>query len=205
VAADKTSDGLLALHRRLLDGDPLASEEAARVLLVPLMEVTQRAYPRLDEQLITDAVVDALLDYFANPAYADQEGESKLQSFLQRAAWRNAANQYRGTRRRKFREERWLGEQDARSVEDSRALGMLVEEEDKAARSQKVADLMALLPDEHDRLVLQLRLDGERSTKSFAQTLGITHLTAAEQRKIVKQVKDRIDKVIKRGREQASD
>lgn len=57
-----------------------------------------------------------------------------------------------------------------------------------------------LLPDSSDRAVLRLRLEGERRVKAFSEVLGIAHLSAAEQRRIVKQTKDRIDKVIKRRR-----
>jgi hypothetical protein len=59
---------------------------------------------------------------------------------------------------------------------------------------------MAMLPDDGDRAVLRLRLDGERHVEAFARALGITALPIAKQRSMVKQAKDRIDKVLKRGR-----
>ncbi len=105
MAANKENDPLPALHRRLLDGDPLASEEAARFLLVPLAEETKRQYPRLDEQLINDAVVDALLDYLGDPSRADTSGGSGPRAYLRRAAWRNAANFHKSGKRRKSRED----------------------------------------------------------------------------------------------------
>jgi len=198
VAARVTGADLGALHRRLVEGDPTASEEAARLLLEPLTSVTQRAFPRLDAQVIADAVVDALLEYFVGPERAQERGVEHIQAYLQRAAWRNAANQYRGSKRRKFREQNWLQQSDVPDVEVSSPLGTLIEEEDAQAQSAKEASLMSLLPDDSDRLILRLRLAGERSTEAFARALGVDNLTIHEQRKLVKQAKDRIDKFLRR-------
>ncbi len=49
-----------------------------------------------------------------------------------------------------------------------------------------------------DPALAALVLDDERSTKKFAVLLGIAHLPASEQRKIVKREKDRIMKVFDR-------
>ena len=200
MAPDRTSEAILVLHRRLLDGDRVASEEAARLLLLPLAKETQRQFPRVDEQVVADAVVDALLDYFEEPARADRGGDVGPWTFLKQAAWRNAANLDRGGRRRKEREQRWTGEVDPSRVADRSALGRLIEGEDQAQRDRRVRQLMAMLEDDRDRAVLRLRLDGERHMEAFAIALGITGLPIAKQRRIVKQAKDRIDKVLKRGR-----
>ena len=200
MASDRTSEAILALHRRLLDGDRVASEEAARLLLVPLAEATQRQYPRLDEQSVADAVVDALLDYFQEPARVGGGPDVGPWTFLQQAAWRNAANLHRGGKRRKDREERWTGEIALSRVADGSALGKLIEGEDQAERDRRVMQLMAMLSGDGDRAVLRLRLDGERDVGVFATALGITGLPIAKQRRLVKQAKDRIDKVLKRGR-----
>lgn len=190
-------DGILALHRRLIDGDPLASEEASRLLLAPLVEETQRQFPRLDDQVIADAVVDALLDYFEHPSRAD-EGGGGPRAFLKRAAWRNAANLDRGSKRRKRREDNWMGDPSTAGVEHRSGLGMLIQAEDQAELDRRIAELEALLPEAGDRAVLRLRLAGERGVAAFASVLGVAHLSPTEQRKVVKQVKDRIDKVLKR-------
>jgi len=198
VAPDRTSEAILALHRRLLDGDRVASEESARLLLVRLAETTQRQYPRLDDQLVADAVVDALLDYFEEPARADERGHGGPWAFLKQAAWRNAANLHRGSKRRQEREQRWTGESDSSPVADDSALGKLIEGDDQGERDRRVKQLMAMLSDDADRAVLRLRLDGERHLDAFAIALGITGLPVAKQRRMVKQAKDRIDKVLKR-------
>jgi DNA-directed RNA polymerase specialized sigma subunit len=54
------------------------------------------------------------------------------------------------------------------------------------------------LPNEADRRVLALMARGERSTPTFAEALGISHLSPREQRRRVKQAKDRILQRLKR-------
>jgi RNA polymerase sigma-70 factor (ECF subfamily) len=202
VARAGESDPLSVLHYRLLDGDPLASEEVARLLLGPMAEETQSRFPRVDEQLINDAVVEAVLEYVSNPAAVGNAAD--LRAHLRTAAWRNAANLLRGSRRRGVREQLWITLETGSPVEDAEALGRLIEAEDESERRKQVAELNALLPDERDRAVLRLRLDGERKVECFSEVLGIGHLPKAEQRRIVKQTKDRIDKVIRRRREHDS-
>jgi hypothetical protein len=45
---------------------------------------------------------------------------------------------------------------------------------------------------------MQLMMEGERATHTFANVLGILDLPSNEQRKIVKRNKDRIKKIIQR-------
>jgi hypothetical protein len=60
--------------------------------------------------------------------------------------------------------------------------------------------VLGALDSETDRQLLELKLSGERKTGAFAKILAITHLPMAEQKKIVKQHKDRIDKIVRRAR-----
>lgn len=191
---------LLALHERLVARDPVASEEAARILLDPLLGVTERLYRDLDDQMVADAVVDALLDYFEEPSRADDGERVDPWGFLKSAAWRNAANLHRGRKRRNAREHKWMQDTVDDDVEHGSALGRLIGEETQDHRKGRVDELMRLLPDEGDRAMLRLRLDGERSTSAFAKVLGVLDLPLSQQRRLVKQAKDRIDKVIRRRR-----
>src|SRR5437868_5362322 len=85
-------DTLRALHQRLVGGDRLASEELSRLLLPSLLEDIARRFPRVDEQLISDGVNDAVLDYCACPAQFDVSRNVPLEEFLATAAWRNVDN-----------------------------------------------------------------------------------------------------------------
>jgi len=73
------SSQLLALHRRLCNGDRTASEEVAELLLDPLVERISRQFPRADEHWHCQAVADALLDYCARPQQFD-EGQAAQMS-----------------------------------------------------------------------------------------------------------------------------
>jgi hypothetical protein len=58
--------------------------------------------------------------------------------------------------------------------------------------------LREVLPDPVDREVLELMAEGERATARFARVIGCDDLDEAEQRKQVKQTKDRIRARLKR-------
>jgi hypothetical protein len=76
------SSQLLALHRRLCDGDRTASEELAELLLDPLVERISRQFPQADEHWHCQAVADALLDYCARPHQFDEGRGVPLVPFL---------------------------------------------------------------------------------------------------------------------------
>src|SRR3984957_12105953 len=97
-------DILRALHERLLGGDRLASEELSRLLLAPLVEEITRRFNGVDEHLVSDGVIDAVLDYCTHPALFDVARDVPLDRFLATAAWRNVDNLLTGERRRKIRE-----------------------------------------------------------------------------------------------------
>jgi RNA polymerase sigma-70 factor (ECF subfamily) len=192
------SDELFALHQRLMSGERTASEELARQLLEPLCARVQRSYPHVDEQIVADGVIDAVLEYCAAPQHTSVRTGEELRAQLATAAWRNVANAVRGQRRRRQREERFGRTLASADVEVGGSLGKLIDEEEEAVRHERVEALMSLCADESDRRVLRLRLAGERRTEAFAQALGLENLPAPEQRRLVKRAKDRIDKMIRR-------
>jgi hypothetical protein len=79
--------------------------------------------------------------------------------------------------------------------------------EDTSGSADERGDVVSLMihrlfQSDQDRRLAALIVDGERSTRNFAEALGIMDLPIAEQRKTVKQHKDRIKKVLqRRGRE----
>ena len=80
-------DALLDLHGRLLDGDPTASAEIAELVLGPLTEGFKRAFPRVEETLITDAVEDAILSYLKMPSRRSLCLQEGLHGDLASSAW----------------------------------------------------------------------------------------------------------------------
>jgi DNA modification methylase len=192
------SSQLLKLHRRLCDGDRTAPEELAELILESLVEAIIRRFPRTDEQFIWDGVIDAILDYCAQPRQFDERHGIPLDRFLQMAAWRNVANARRGEARRMAREVKAGQTHATTAVELDPVVGNLLQKEESGQLHQQGVDFMNLLQDSKDRQILALRLQGERRTTAFAEILGISHPPVEVQRREVKRAKDRIDKILHR-------
>lgn len=188
---------LLSLHRRLLDGDRVASEECAELLLEQLVGEVARKFPHTDIHLVSDGVTDALLDYWGKPFSFDLSRGVPLYRFLVQASKRNVSNLLRGEQRRKVREEKWAESLDEKVVELCVPPGNPMQNEVPLQR-QQLAKLAQAVEDPVDKKVFELRMKGERRTTEFAKVLGLTHLTVAEQRRQVKQAKDRIEKALQR-------
>jgi DNA-directed RNA polymerase specialized sigma24 family protein len=198
MSARYDSDQFLALHSRLLAGDRTASEEVASLLLAPLLQEISHQLPRVDEQIVYDGITEAILDYCAQPRQFDEKRGVPLDRFLRMAASRNVANALRGEMRRKAREEKAGQDYITSSVEFDPVVGNLLQKEETVHRQKQQAVLMNMLQDPRDQQILALREQGERKTAAFAQILGITHLPIEVQRREVKRVKDRIDKILRR-------
>lgn len=189
---------LLELHSRLLTGDRTASEEAMRLLLAPLLQQVSTRFQRIDQHIVWDGVIDALLDYCARPQQFDVARGVPLLRFLHLAARRNIMNALRREHRRKAREavagQAWA----ASHVALDATAGNLVQQEESVQRQRHQAALTAALRHPHDRQILALRLQGVRRTEAFAEVLGISHLPIETQRREVKRAKDRIAKILRR-------
>jgi len=187
---------LLDLHRRLLTGDRIASEEVVRLLHASLTQEVSAQFRQTDQHIIWDGVIDAILDYCAQPQQFDAERGVSLKRFLRLAARRNVMNILRGEQRRKVREEAaghvWV----VSSVELNPAVGNLLQKEEPTQRHRQQTALTNALQNPNDQQLLALRLQGVRRTEAFAEILGITHLPIEMQRREVKRAKDRIDKML---------
>jgi RNA polymerase sigma-70 factor (ECF subfamily) len=190
-------DPLLALHHRLLRGDRLASEELARLMLPLLQEELTRRFPRADEQLVSDGVIDAVLDYCASPQQFDPSKDVPLDRFLATAAWRNVGNLLIGERRRRRREKKAGGEKREADVALEPAARNIRREEEEQWAERRSA-ILAALDDLKDREIMALRLDGVRDTAAYARILLITDLPIQRQREEVKRHKDRITRFLRR-------
>jgi RNA polymerase sigma-70 factor (ECF subfamily) len=200
MAKSNSTQQLLILHTRLLNGDRIAPEELVRLLLNPLSRELGRKFPHTDEHLVCDGVTDALLEYCAKPSNFDASRGIPLDRFLAQAAWRNLANIVRGETRRKGREKRAVFDLPCDEfVELDPAAGNFLQEEE-IRRQQQAAELLEKVKDSVDKRVLELQLKGERRTKEFARVMNISHLSVEKQRREVKRAKDRIDKLLKRSR-----
>lgn len=190
-------DTLLQLHKRLLAGDRLASEELSRVLIQPLIEEMTRRFRGVDEQLASDGVIDAVLDYSARPAQFNPARDVPLDRYLATAAWRNVDNLLTGERRRKHRE-RKVGSKKREADVALDPVAWNIRQEELQELKEKEAAMFAALDNPKAKEILRLRLDGVRDTASFARVMGITHLPVARQKEEVKRHKDRIIRFLRR-------
>jgi DNA-directed RNA polymerase specialized sigma24 family protein len=189
---------LLEMHRRLLAGDRTASEAVMRLLHASLTQEVSAQFRQIDQHIIWDGVIDAMLDYCARPQQFDAERGVSLKRFLRLAARRNVMNILRGEQRRKVREEAAGHAWAAANVELDPAAGNLFQKEESAQRQRQQTALTNALQNPNDQQLLALRLQGVRRTEAFAEILGITHLPIETQRREVKRAKDRIDKMLRR-------
>lgn len=194
------------IHLRLLNRDPVAPEELARLYL-PLVQKRVRARARAhgvnDEDLVSDATADAVLGYIKNPSQFNPALASLL-FFLTFSAERDLINLLR--RHRRVREAEILStDVELRADEGNRkeesAFVLPNPEKQIIARidvGRRVASLNEKMSVQ-DRSLLQLLKTGERRTESFATILGITHMPIDKQRLEVKRHKDRLKKLVRTG------
>lgn len=187
------------LHRRLIEGDPVAPLELAERYLLPLKEQFRRRYPdiyRREPTLVEDAVTDAVLNLAASPERYDPERLSLLR-YLAMAAGGDVLNAWDKERRRVRRE------QPATDVElELFCRNEWIEEAMEGTDFPELPrdwreQIASAFPDQQDRQLLALLLKGERRTESYVRILG---LVSGEEDTIraVKRHKDRIKKRLQR-------
>jgi hypothetical protein len=187
------------LHQRLLDGDLVASQELAAAFLLVVVDRLKQRFPGLDdESLIFDAATDAILSYAERPSQYKPDG-LRLLAYLVMSADGDLKNALRRHQRRAHRE---LSMSDVELLLDARN-----PEEDKEAYPEHAVGpevngvarrVREVIPDPVDQQFIDLMIQGERRTDAFAKVLGIADMEVKQQRKIVKQHKDRLKKRLTR-------
>lgn len=184
------------LLRRLREGDPTAPAACCERYLPVLLG--DRRWVRADVRdphLIEEAVHTALLDFVKAPERYDP-ARLPLLRYLGMAAHNDLLNllnreQRHGRRRAPLEavdllQHAWNDEREEPELPG----GMDQKEVEQRLRER--------LPDERDRTAAAMMLDRVRRSAEYAQLYGLTHLPPEEQRRQVKQIKDRLDKVMKR-------
>ena len=200
MAAEARDDYGEELHRRLVEGDPVAPSELVESYMERLVRrVCAKAQVTDDDARVQDAVTDALLAYAREPTKYSP-AKSSLSTYLTMSAYGDYLNMLARDRRRSNREvplevvelrpldrNSWI-----EAVEDT-----VVEREGnltprhRALLWQRVSEQF---PDPTDRRLLSLMLDGERRTAAYSAVLGIQNADHDEQRRVVKRHKDRLTK-----------
>jgi hypothetical protein len=218
---------LFVLHERLVSGDPSPLGDMAKMVLEPLTQQLRQkfpgsSFPQVDDHLLMEKAADALLEYGAAPSQANATSGAGVLGFLTLRATSRVKNALRRERARQRTEGRYAhglgprvrGEPN-NPVELRLVHGEYAEEPPEARVPAPVAkDVTEVLEGqdrrenvlqgvgiELDRLILQMMLDGIRSTAAYAGVLGIAELPVEEQRRIVKRHKDRIKAAASRRQE----
>ena len=156
----------------------------------------------MDEAFVKDAIADAVLAYIENPASFKTE-KARLFSYLVLASIANLKTLLGKATRLSLREVSLDVEHSGKSenyivdVPDPNGLGeqRLVD----IMYGKRVArQLFSEIVDPTERKLIGLVVDGVRETAEYAEVMRIGHLSSAEQKKAVKQAKDRLLKQLQR-------
>lgn len=197
------------LWERLRSNDPVASSDLCVCYYEWLIAALARRYPWVDPHDVATAAHDALVNLIKNPTSYDPTRQS-LDAYLRMSADGDLKN--RLSREQRHRRRR----ADLEAVEASAEIGnyhqgglddpeaVVIAQETVAERRRRQQEELerlrrssALTPEE--QTVLDLEQAGEHRTEIIARALGWDGLPLPEQRRRIKQVKDRLKKRQQRG------
>jgi hypothetical protein len=172
---------LAMLHAQVLAGGGDSALLAVIVTLRPrLVRRLRLTFRNAGFDVVDDAIQEAFIDYSLRPSRFRPEREQTLEQFLHMAAWRNVANAVAADSRRRGRELQYV--LAARDRQQSPHLPEAL-----------IASLLPGSPiDCPERKALEAWIDGERRTQFLAVALGVGGCSPSQQRRTVKQFKDRV-------------
>ncbi|MGA9306243.1 MAG: sigma factor [Candidatus Sulfotelmatobacter sp.] len=180
----------LALHERVLNGDPVAPVDAFQAFTDPIVNALVHDLFCTDDEAY-DSGIDALLAYLEEPSRYDHN-RGRLSTYLTGIAKKKAIDRLRSRTARKRREEDYAINIELRAANPNEITEVQL---DARILWRKVEETV---PSERDRRALGLILSGERSTNLLAEALEITGLPTPEQQHEVKQHRDRLLKILER-------
>jgi hypothetical protein len=203
--AHPTRDEELDLHRRLVEGDPVAPSELAdkylHRLILFLRKTNDSGFPR---NFIEEAAGDSIVSLVKSPIAFDPSrtvAAQPLFAYLKRAAQRDLINilnkEKRHQRGRQSLESVELLS-SARNYREEDPAESLERREEAEKADNKVLSLVRRGLSAEQQQCLALMAQGERKTAAFAKALGIEDLSKNEQRIKVKRVKDMLKQRIRR-------
>jgi RNA polymerase sigma-70 factor (ECF subfamily) len=183
------------IHARLISNDPIAPSELAEIFIEPLSRALQKKFPKVNSDQIADAVTDTLMDYIKAPEKF-KPAKRSLKGYLIMSATSDLINAIEKENRKKLHEfptdNVELHEFGGNVIaKPTNPVTMLVTESLRA-------DIRNQFDNEVDLEMVDLILDGERSTTAFAKILQIENLPIIDQKREVKKHKDRIKKRLRR-------
>lgn len=185
-----------AIHRRILVGDAAAWAVAFEAYYPSLVRELLARHRPADPQLAEEAAAQAFEAYFRAPEKYDPARRG-LRGYLTMAANGDLINLLARERRHRavLSLDRVELDDLPRNNPVEEALEMMAADE-TATQLWRDAMTAALTPGE--QRVLELMRDGVRATGDYAAALGLAHLPLPEQRRAVKQAKDRLKRRVER-------
>jgi RNA polymerase sigma-70 factor (ECF subfamily) len=188
------------LHRLLLEQASLIiPARITEVFLPELLKRLPRILPTINDQhLLASCADDALLAYLDHPERFDPARSSLLTylSWLARSRVLNELKQKKSTEQQEVvavaESETVYGVAAGTDWDESVRLS------ERETEQRIAAKLRPIITDPTDRQLLELMLEGVRETSAYAAVLGITEQPPDEQRRLVKQHKDRVRKRVRR-------
>jgi DNA-directed RNA polymerase specialized sigma24 family protein len=201
------NDLLIKLHARISMGDPVAPDQLVSECLVPLQASLRRRWFTLPRETVQEAVIDAILSYLQCPHAFDPQRNPSLAAYLKMIASRRLSDAVRKWTRLKRREISVggiveLDRYETKRTVEAEATALAGEGASEGLAPELEELLIEILPDPRDRRLLQLICQGRQEISVYADILGIGSLSESEQRRTVKQHRDRILKRLIRRREE---
>ncbi|RYZ39379.1 MAG: sigma-70 family RNA polymerase sigma factor [Myxococcaceae bacterium] len=181
------------LHERILGKDPTASVDLF-LTFMDLLVRTLKRHTRCSDDDAHDSAIDALFAYLKEPDKFDPL-KGGMSAYLVQIARNKAGDRYRSSTARERREEKVrvlvevLPPPPNVSLEEYVEMKQLVE---RLVRKIEGAGL-----NERDLACIRLIITDSRSTESWAEVLGLTHLPQDQMRQVVKRHYDRLMKRLK--------
>lgn len=188
------ADELLAIHRRLLAGDPTASADLFRAVHHAVGATVYRQHRAMGISWddARDLSTDAIVAYVNNPAQFDPT-RSGLATYLVMIARGDALNLAASQANKKKSHSRFV-ELTVVERNERADTGFSRLDAERIVREHGTE----IIREHGDEAVLRLFLSGEDATEEYAKALGASHLAEHEQRQLVKQRRDRIEKRLQR-------
>jgi DNA-directed RNA polymerase specialized sigma24 family protein len=173
------------LHQAQLRGDPTASADIFSEAYPRLCRAIHAIAPAANEDHVSDACTNAIVEYLANPAKFDAR-KSSLWTFLNVIARRRLTDARRSARREHL-DETTRAEFELLSSPTNNNSGEDYVLSHEIARTH----LREIAQDEKELRVLELMCSGIRDTEQYAVALGLDSSDPATARE-VKRVKDKL-------------
>lgn len=193
---DEASVGHL-LHARLRAGERTATADIVERYRLHLMRHVQGLKARRNLYTVTaedleEVVFEAFAGYLMKPERYDPDRGKSLLGYLKMAVQGDLFNLV--DRHRRSSERDVPLDDDRRNREIATVGSFEADAADAIDTAAIVETIMTLAETDEERTVLRLLLDGERTTRVYAEALGIAHLSPREQATAVQRIKDRLDK-----------